>query len=337
MTQLYKRTIFIFAILLFSSMLPTRLLGQAADFTASTTSTCVGGTVIFTDLSTGVTPTTSYVWSFGTGANPSAASGEGPHAVTYNTPGAKTVSLTLTDGSITNTKTRTNYITVGQPNTITLTSGASTNIQTVCLNAALAPTITYATTGATGANFTDLPPGVTGNWNANVVTISGNPSAVGNYNFTITLTGGCGTTTANGSITVNPIPTPILVSSDADNTFCAGTSVTFTAGGGTDFTFRVNGVSKQTGAGPVYTTNTLLNGQVVDVIVISSTGCTATSAGITNTVNDLPNPSIAGPQAICGLPTTAFYSVVDHAGHTYNWTATGGVVSSGQGTSVITA
>lgn len=337
MTQLYKRTIFIFAILLFSSMLPTRLLGQAADFTASTTSTCVGGTVIFTDLSTGVTPTTSYVWSFGTGANPSTASGEGPHAVTYNTPGAKTVSLTLTDGSITNTKTRTNYITVGQPNTITLTSGASTNIQTVCLNAALAPTITYATTGATGANFTDLPPGVTGNWNANVVTISGNPSAVGNYNFTITLTGGCGTTTANGSITVNPIPTPILVSSDADNTFCAGTSVTFTAGGGTDFTFRVNGVSKQTGAGPVYTTNTLLNGQVVDVIVISSTGCTATSAGITNTVNDLPNPSIAGPQAICGLPTTAFYSVVDHAGHTYNWTATGGVVSSGQGTSVITA
>ncbi|MBK7710005.1 MAG: hypothetical protein IPJ37_02805 [Bacteroidales bacterium] len=34
---------------------------------------------------------------------------------------------------------------------------------------------TYTTTGATGATFSGLPTGVTGNWAANVVTISGSP------------------------------------------------------------------------------------------------------------------------------------------------------------------
>jgi hypothetical protein len=337
MKHIYKQLTFIIALLVFSSILPSSLMGQSANFIANPTVTCVGGTVVFTDLSTGVTPTTSYLWNFGTGANPLTASGEGPHSVTYSSIGFKTVSLTLVDGSSSNNKTETNYITVGQSNTITLTSGASTNIQTVCKDASLAPTITYATTGATGATFTNLPPGVNGVWNNNVITIGGTPTVVDNYNFTITLTGGCGSVTANGSITVNPIPTAVLTSSASpNNEFCAGTSVTFTAGGGTDFTFVVANVVKQTGASPTYITNTLHDGDDVVVIVTSSTGCTNTSPPIINTVNQLPNPSITGPQAICGLPSQAIYTVVDHAGHTYDWSVTGGAIFSGQGTSVLT-
>ena len=38
-----------------------------------------------------------------------------------------------------------------------------------------------------------------------MVTISGTPTASGTFNYTITLTGGCGTITATGTITVNPI------------------------------------------------------------------------------------------------------------------------------------
>ncbi|MEK7227213.1 MAG: hypothetical protein AAB221_16225, partial [Bacteroidota bacterium] len=60
-------------------------------------------------------------------------------------------------------------------NTITLTSAAGTDAQTVCVNTAIT-NITYSTTGATGATFSGLPAGVTGSWAANVVTISGTPT-----------------------------------------------------------------------------------------------------------------------------------------------------------------
>lgn len=333
MKNLYTLFIAFAALAVFSFANP--LFGQVADFTASPTTTCVGGTVNFTDGSTGIVPGTTYLWNFGSGATPSTATTPGPHAVTYSTIGSKTITLTLTEGNNVYTKTRNNYIVVNQTNSINLTSGASTNIQTVCLNAALAPSITYATTGATGATFSGLPAGVTGNFNNNVITIGGTPTVVGNFSYSVTLTGGCGGGTANGSITVNAIPTPTLISSDIDNSFCAGTPVTFTAGGGTEFNFRINGISKQTGAIATYTTNALQNGDIVDVIVTSATGCPATSLGITNTVNDLPNPQIIGLAAICGLPTATFYSVTDTPGHTYAWSVTGGTISSGAGTSSI--
>lgn len=97
-------------------------------------------------------------------------------------------------------------ITVNPTNTITLTSGPGTTNQVVCNNTPVT-NITYSTTGATGATFTGLPPGVTGNWVANVVTISGSPTVAGLYTYTITLTGGCGMITAQGAIRVNAIPT----------------------------------------------------------------------------------------------------------------------------------
>lgn len=90
-------------------------------------------------------------------------------------------------------------------NTITLTSAVGTDNQTVCINTAIA-NITYGTTGATGATVTGLPTGVTANFLANVVTISGTPTVSGTFHYTVTLTGGCGTVTASGTITVDPAP-----------------------------------------------------------------------------------------------------------------------------------
>jgi len=79
-------------------------------------------------------------------------------------------------------------------NTVILTSPIGTDAQTVCINTAIT-NITYATTGATGATVTGLPAGVTGLWAANVVTISGTPTAAGPFTYTVTLTGGCGVIT----------------------------------------------------------------------------------------------------------------------------------------------
>ena len=90
-------------------------------------------------------------------------------------------------------------------NSITLSSAANTNAQTVCGSTAIT-TIRYSTTGATGATVTGLPAGVTGSWNAGVVTISGRPTASGSYTYIVILTGGSGNGMATGTITVNMVP-----------------------------------------------------------------------------------------------------------------------------------
>ena len=121
-----------------------------------------------------------------------------------------------------------------------------------------------------------------------------------------------------------------ITSSDANNSFCAGTSVTFTAGGGTSYNFRVNTISVQSGASPTYTTTTLSNGAIVDVIVTGT--CTDISSGITNTVFSLPVPSIAGPTAVCAGTTGNVYTTGAGMSN-YLWTVSaGGTISAGGGT-----
>ena len=118
--------------------------------------------------------------------------------------GTFTYTVTLTGGC--GTVTTTGTITVNADNTIALTSALGTDAQTLCINSTITD-ITYATTGATGATVTGLPAGVTGAWLLDVFTISGTPTETGTFNYTITLTGGCGNVTTSGTIIVNPIPT----------------------------------------------------------------------------------------------------------------------------------
>ena len=77
-----------------------------AEFTSDVTDICQGEYITFTDQSINAT---SWSWNFGAGASPASAITEGPHTVTYSTPGPKSVSLTI-NGSITETKQ--NMITV---------------------------------------------------------------------------------------------------------------------------------------------------------------------------------------------------------------------------------
>ena len=117
--------------------------------------------------------------------------------------------------------------------------------------------------------------------------------------------------------------TATLRSSDANNSFCAGKSVTFTAGGGTNYNFRVNGTSVQNGGSTTYTTTTLTNGMLVDVIVTDTDGCTALSAEITNTVFALPVATVISNSPVCaGSPLTLTGSPAGMT--TYSWTGTDG-------------
>jgi PKD repeat protein len=84
------------------------VLAPTADFTSNITTVEEGGSVSFTDLSTG--SITSRSWSFA-GGSPSSSTQENP-TIVYNTPGSYTVSLTVTGPGGSNTEVKTNYITV---------------------------------------------------------------------------------------------------------------------------------------------------------------------------------------------------------------------------------
>ncbi len=79
-----------------------------ADFTATPTTVCTGGTVNFNDNSTGSIDSWSWVFEGGT---PSTSTLENP-VVTYNTPGTFDVQLTVTSGTFSSTEDKTDYISV---------------------------------------------------------------------------------------------------------------------------------------------------------------------------------------------------------------------------------
>ncbi len=128
---------------------------------------------------------------------------------------------------------------VGNPNTVVdLTSGAGSDAQKLCQTDVLS-TITYSLSdGATSANVTGLPTGVTGVYSNSVVTISGTPTVLGTYNYTLTTVGGCAPVTVLGSITINSNAAIALSSGNgSDNqTLCVNTAlvtpITYTISGG---------------------------------------------------------------------------------------------------------
>ena len=70
-------------------------LGPEAAFTTSEPddTTCVGTAITFTDASTFIGDIVGWKWSFGQDATPNSANSEGPHNVSYSTPGLKTIVL----------------------------------------------------------------------------------------------------------------------------------------------------------------------------------------------------------------------------------------------------
>ena len=184
----------------------------------------------------------TYTWAVPTGWRITAGQGTNSITVTIDSSGQTgdiSVFATNIAGS-SNSSLLT--ITVPAFNSILLSSAASSNSQTSCINTAITP-ITYTTTGATGATFSGLPIGVTGAWAANVVTISGIPSvARAALTYTVTLTGGCGVITTTGTVAVKANNTVVRTSNvvTTSQTVCiniAITPITYTTTGATGATF----------------------------------------------------------------------------------------------------
>jgi hypothetical protein len=144
-------------------------------------------------------------------------SSNGAQTATYTPPSgtAGTIYYFVIVNSTTCATTSNPVTVVVNPNNTAATPPSST---TVCLNAAIAPSITITTTGATGitndgvSGANVLPAGVSATWASNTITISGTPTVSGTFNYSILLTGGCGTVNATGTITVQTQPSIIFLS-----------------------------------------------------------------------------------------------------------------------------
>lgn len=240
----------------------------SANFTVSTHTACVSTPVTFTNTSTGTV--VSYSWNFGNSATPATATTAGPHNVTYASTGSKVVTLTVSDGTLSSTKTDT--IVVGLPPT----AGITTTASTIC------PGSSTTLTASGGTHFT---------WSTGDTTasITKSPANTTTYNVTVSNGPGC-SATAQQTITVRSAPN---ASAGSNINGCVGDTIQTTASGGVhyawstgDTTAHISAVALQPGSFGV------------QVTVTDASGCTATS-GINVNIGNRATVHIPD-QAVCG-------------------------------------
>ncbi len=138
----------------YSFQLPMIAGAPVADFSADNTTPCIGATVNFTDMSSGVP--TSWAWTFSpntvTYTGGTSATSQNPKVI-FNAAGAYTVTLVATNGSGSNTMTKTAYINPVSALSLPLVEnfeGATFPPTNWSLQNADAPSIAWGTAGVKG-------------------------------------------------------------------------------------------------------------------------------------------------------------------------------------------
>lgn len=207
------------------------------------------------------------------------------------------------------TPTATGTITINGDATISLTSAPPTANQELCANAALT-NITYAVGGTgTGATVTGLPAGVTGVYAGGVVTISGNPSVSGVFNYTVTATGICLPAVTSGTITVNALPTAAFTASIPS---CESSTISFTdnslpnSGIITSWSWDFGDGGTSTLQNPTHTYATAGTYTVL-LVVTTDKGCVSTTPAQQLTVYAKPTADFVLPE-VCLNDTQAQFT-----------------------------
>jgi large repetitive protein len=242
---------------------------------------------------------------------------------------ATSITLPQTGGSVANTAiyVRMAASATGTPaGNITL---ASTGVTTI--NAAVSgtvnpvpatPTITAAgpTTFCAGGSVVLTSSAATGNlWSTGATTQSITVGTSGTYTVTVTTAGCSSAPSAGTTVTVNPTPPTPTITPGGPTTFCAGGSVTLTSSSATGNLWSTGATTQSitVSIGGTYT------------VTVTSSGCSATSAGTTVTVNPLPaTPTVTpgGPTTFCASGSVTLTSS----------SASGNVWSTGETTQSIT-
>jgi hypothetical protein len=149
-----------------------------------------------------------------------------------------------------------------------------------------------------------------------------------NYKVRIVSTAPVKNSQSSGAFRVDAvIPAVTLTSSDADNSICAGTAVTFTAGGALTYEFFRENISQ----GPAGSVNTFTSGNLSngdDIMVKGFNACGSKAVTRTMSVHAIPNASFSGlnanylagdePVTLTGTPAGGVFSGQGIAGNSFD-------------------
>ncbi|MFN4124063.1 MAG: gliding motility-associated C-terminal domain-containing protein [Flavobacteriales bacterium] len=268
----------------------------------------------------------NFNWNFGGGTVVS-GTGAGPYEISWDTPGSKTITLTVTVGGCVSTQTTQNITVNPSPSSTFSVSG------NVCVGTNA--TITYTGTAIPGATY---------NWNFNGGTIVSGTGAgpyqvnwanAGNQTVTLTVTGnGCTSQLTTQSLTVFPIPSSTFT---LPVNVCAGANATITyngsAGTGATYNWNFGGgtIISGSGQGP-YQVSWSNPGAINVALSVTQNGCISTQTTQSITVNPIPTANFTLPTGVCiGENATINYTGTASAAATYNWNFGNGTIVSGSG------
>jgi gliding motility-associated-like protein len=205
---------------------------------------------------------------------------------------------------------------------ITLSSGAGTDDQKVCVNNPITNIIYTLGIGVSSATVTGLPTGVNGVYSPGFFVISGIPSIAGTYSYTITTVGLCTLPNkASGAITVTAMPSATISYTGSPWCTTAGVQiVTLTGTIGGIFSAPA-GLSINALTGAITPGSSTAGTYTVTYTISATGGCGAFSATTSVTITALPtavisyagNPyciTLAAPQPVTftGTPGGTFSS-----------------------------
>jgi hypothetical protein len=251
------------------------------------------------------------------------------------------------------------------------------NNSNITVTAATTPTVSIASSPAAVAGTTSICAGTSVNFTPTSLNLGGGTAtyewfiggisqgvsptfssttlANGNaVTCTMTVSGGCVTTTTaiSNTITmvVNPLITPSvsIVSNPAavsgTTSICSGTNVSFTAsptnGGTPSYQWKLNGGNVGTNS-TTYSNSSLADGSVISCVMTSTATCasptTATSSGITITNNTPAQPTFTTSSTSVALGQAGVvYTVSNVSGVSYAWSysGTGAIITGAPSNSV---
>ena len=292
----------------------------SADFQIVDDTVCVGEPVTITNLSTGTSTSSSFLWDFGVNSTPATSSQELPSDITYSTSGSKEVSLTVTEG-ISEVKILPDAVTVFDFPSTPLIVGEDT----VCSGEA---GVAFSVPGGTvGSNYTwSVPTGAaitSGQGTASIVVDFG--SASGFVTVTETNIGGCQSSQGTLEVQIRTVPDPAGAVLGPVGP-CETDTVTYQVS-------PVNGATSYLWSLPSGSTIAGFNsGESIDVVVGPTAGnvqvtpinqCgNGTAASRSITPSNVPNSAgvVSGVDSICSGSSDQNYSIPTVAGATgYTW------------------
>jgi len=194
-------------------------------------------------------------------------------------------------------------------------------------------TYTYSTANVAGSTYAWSLPlfggNITSGVNSNTITVEWTLS--GARSVEVTETNGLCTATTTLNVTVGKTPTTTTIARTSPvgtlGQACNGQTITYTTpnNGTSTYLWTVTGgtITGANNTNAVSVQWTVLGNQTLTVLETTiGTTCSKTAVQ-TVAVEDQPAPTIAGPTPICS-GTNGTYSVTAVAGHTYNWSISGG-------------